>query len=433
MNPNVPLDIFIPPSAFPHIHLLVTADPHGLNNGVFFIKVHPWSVELITAVVAFPYYRPETELQYRDQSALFEVLKEKHFKNNFLYLPQRWINAYQQALDPTEAIHPFQLQRGDLLVHFPGVPDRDERMRFYLDKAERHLPEWELDLIHTSYPTDIKEFWAKQHVTLEAQRAELRKAIEDAEITTKTTEADLMTFRGELGKQEAERIDAQLETMKQVLSGHSDDLDALVATRESLHKACFPSLIATISNPKPQLSMPLRNLTTEAQKGLEDANALIYSAEKQVLGVDEDDIRYFTDVRRVQARLEVLKELVAAKPVQSGKIRSAIEEVQRVSKPMRAWAVGWKWRILCALNMLVLTMVVRAQASEDFGDKLKRDDSRRERFYRADEMAEAEIIEPGSTEDEINEDDATEPDTVEDEITEDEATEDGANEGETTG
>ena len=433
MNPNVPLDIFIPPPAFPHIHLLVTADPHGLNNGVFFIKVHPWSVELIAAVVAFPYYRPETELQYRDQSALLEVLKEKHFKNNFLYLPQRWINAYQQALDPTEAIHPFQLQRGDLLVHFPGVPDRDERMRFYLDKAERHLPEWELNLIHTSYPTDIKEFWAKQRVALEAQRAELRTAIEDAETTRKTTEADIMTFRGELGKQEAERIDAQLETMKQVLSGHSDDLDALVATRESLHKARFPSLIAPKSNSKPQLSLPLRNLATEAQKVLKDAHALIYSAEEQVLGVDEGDTRYFTDVQRVQARLEVLRELVAAEPVQSGKIRSAIEEVQRVSKPMRAWAEGWGWRILCSLNILVLTMVVRAQASEDFGDRLKRDDSRRERFYRLAEMAEAEIIEPGSTEDEITEDDATEPGSTEDEITEDKATEGGANEDETTG
>ena len=236
MNPNVPLEIFLPPPAFSHIHLLVTADPHGLNNGVFFIKVHSWSVELISAVVAYQYFHPETELQYRDQSALVEVLKEKHFQGPVLYLPQRWFNAYQQALDPTEAIHPFQLQRGDLLVHFPGVPDRGDRMIFYLEKAERHLPEWELDLVRTSYPTDIKDFWAEQQLALEAQRSELRRVVAEAENTTKSTEAFLRTFRGELAEPEAERIDVQLQTMKQVLSETSDDLDAVQSAQEHLHK-----------------------------------------------------------------------------------------------------------------------------------------------------------------------------------------------------
>ena len=236
MNPNVPLESFLPPPAFSHIHLLVTADPHGLNNGVFFIKVHSWSVELISAVVAYPYFHPETELQYRDQSALVEVLREKHFQNHVLYLPQRWFNAYQQALDPTEAIQPFQLQRGDLLVHFPGVPDRGDRMIFYLEKAERHLPEWELDLVRTSYPTDIEDFWAKQQLALEAQRSELRRVVAEAENTTKSTEAYLQTFRGELAKPEAERIDVHLQTMKQVLSEPSDDLDAVQSAQELLHK-----------------------------------------------------------------------------------------------------------------------------------------------------------------------------------------------------
>lgn len=245
MNPNVPLEIFLPPPAFPHIHLLVTADPHGLNNGVFFIKVHSWSVELISAVIAFPYFNPQTELQYRDQSALVEVLKEKHFKNNILYLPQRWFNAYQQALDPTETILPFQLQRGDLLVHFPGIPDRGDRMSFYLEKADRHLPEWELDLSQTSYPTDVAEFWAKEQVTLEAQMSELRKVVEEAESTTRTTEAYLGTFRAELGKQEGDRIEVQLQIMKQVLSEHSNELDALQSAQEHLHKVRSHSLCYT--------------------------------------------------------------------------------------------------------------------------------------------------------------------------------------------
>lgn len=109
---------------------------------------------------------------------------------------------------------------------------------------------------------------------------------------------------------------------------------------------------------------------------IKDAHATIYSAEKQVLAVNESDTRHFTNVQRVRSRLEALRELVVAEPEQSQKIKSAMEEVRIVSKPMRVWGDSWGWRLLCLLNLCVLTMVVWAQASQDFEDKLKRDGSR---------------------------------------------------------
>ena len=226
MNPNIPLDIFLPPAEFPHLHLLVTADPHGLNNGVFFIKVHPWSIELLSAVVAYRVFRPDTELQYRDQSALDNVLKEKHFRKNFLLLPQRWFNAIWGELND-DSTRSFQVRRGDLLVHFPGHPQREEIMRKYLDRAERHMPEWELDLESTSYPTEIKEYWVEQHEILERQRAEAQKVAKDAEELLGKVDSQMTTHHGNLETEETEKINERVQSLKLALHNHVDDKEVV--------------------------------------------------------------------------------------------------------------------------------------------------------------------------------------------------------------
>ena len=77
MNPQISLDIFIPPSPeFDYVNLLKTHDRHGLNNGVFLIKINDWSVKLLTAVLAFHHFRPVVELKYSEQSALDEMLND---------------------------------------------------------------------------------------------------------------------------------------------------------------------------------------------------------------------------------------------------------------------------------------------------------------------------------------------------------------------
>ncbi|PYH96559.1 hypothetical protein BO71DRAFT_417747 [Aspergillus ellipticus CBS 707.79] len=40
MNPNMPLETFLPPPELSHTHLMLTEDWNGMNNGVFFIRVH---------------------------------------------------------------------------------------------------------------------------------------------------------------------------------------------------------------------------------------------------------------------------------------------------------------------------------------------------------------------------------------------------------
>src|SRR5271170_7680238 len=76
MNPNVPLEIFLPPEPeWSHVNALVTNDHHGLNNGVFFLRVNEWSVWLMAATVAWKIYKPDIPLRFHDQTALGFLLE----------------------------------------------------------------------------------------------------------------------------------------------------------------------------------------------------------------------------------------------------------------------------------------------------------------------------------------------------------------------
>jgi hypothetical protein len=76
MNPQIPLDIFVPPEpAFNHIHMLVTDDRHGLNNGVFLCRVSPASFKFFASALSIREYQPEIQLKYTEQSGMEEVIK----------------------------------------------------------------------------------------------------------------------------------------------------------------------------------------------------------------------------------------------------------------------------------------------------------------------------------------------------------------------
>ncbi len=341
MNHNIPLEVFLPPAEFPNLHLLVTADPHGLNNGVFFLKVHPWSIELLSAVVAYRVYRPDTELQYRDQSALEDVLKEKHFKKNFLLLPQRWFNAIWGELSDDSA-RSFQVRRGDLLVHFPGHPQRDEIMRKFLDRAERHLPEWELDLESTSYPTEIKEYWTEQQDILERQRSEAQDAAKDAENLLRKVDSQKAAHHDALDGQDAEKIDEQIKRLRLALHDHMDDKETVQGASNKLHEVPKPqSKHATYSTPMltlQQATQPLRTLAEQAQKTrLKQAHALIVESETELLrahGADQRDA-----FEELQSKLDSLREWLARDPDSVEAVTDAMEELRKVSCFFCCWCV----------------------------------------------------------------------------------------------
>ena len=231
--PTMSTEIFLPPEEFPHLHLLVTADPHGINNGIFFIKVHSWSVQLLCAVIAYMTFRPDAELIYRDQSALEEILKENAFRRNFAILPQRWINAYQDERDGSRTL-PFQILPGDFLVHFPGVPGRDASMRFYLDIADRHWPKWEIDLEATTYPQEINEYWIEEQGKLAKERTLAQEAAREAREYLKKCQDELTEYQARLGNDEREAIEKSIRVMGDALEDDRDDIEVVKDAQERL-------------------------------------------------------------------------------------------------------------------------------------------------------------------------------------------------------
>jgi galactosyl transferase GMA12/MNN10 family len=168
MNPNLPLETFLPPSDVLDVHKVLTKDWNGMNNGVFPIRVHPWSVELLSAAIAYPPMNLDVELFWPDQSALSNILEtNNYFAKSVVYYPLRWFNAYM-GLPDGEGLNPkspedLQVHQGDLLVHFPGTPrdSLEETLGPYLAIAEAHQWDWELSLERTGYAQETEEFWKR--------------------------------------------------------------------------------------------------------------------------------------------------------------------------------------------------------------------------------------------------------------------------------
>ena len=168
MNANMPLEVFLPPPRLSDVHLLLTKDWNGLNNGVFFIRVNEWSVRLLSATIAYSSLNPDKKLAWQDQSALGNLLEENnYFSKHTVYCPLRWFNAYMRSPDasrpnPDSPEH-LQVHPGDLLVHFPGTPSDhlDQTLSPYLEIAEKHVAEWEPTLEQTGYAEETRKFWEK--------------------------------------------------------------------------------------------------------------------------------------------------------------------------------------------------------------------------------------------------------------------------------
>ncbi|KAJ9249234.1 CAZyme family GT34 [Paecilomyces variotii] len=166
MNPYIPLETFLPPPQLSDIHLLLTKDWNGINNGVFPIRVHRWSVEFLTAAISYPVIHPDVYLHWPDQSAMSNLIQDNdYFSRSIIYCPLRWFNAYMRSPDGEE-LNPdsppeYQVHPGDLLVHFPGTPadHLDQTLEPYLAIAEAHRAEWELPLEQTEYIEQTQEFW----------------------------------------------------------------------------------------------------------------------------------------------------------------------------------------------------------------------------------------------------------------------------------
>lgn len=246
LNPNVPIETFLPPpgSEFEDVHLLYSNDWNGLNNGVFPVRVSQWAVKLFTAIVAYRHYKPDMPLVFRDQSAMDNVMREPQFINNIVQAPQRWFNAYQG--EHNETLAPFQIRRGDLLVHFAGVPNREERMGYWLDRAEQHLDDWEVPVKSTSYPQERKDFWDELRRGRQGKKEQMAEARLKATKLLSTINTQLEEYADRLSESEKDAIFQQRDNINRIMGDeqYKDNMAKLSEETTKLEDAARPLTLA---------------------------------------------------------------------------------------------------------------------------------------------------------------------------------------------
>jgi len=153
INPSVPLEAFLPPPDMAGVQALFARDWNGLNDGAFMIRVSAWSIELMTAVLAYRVWFPDVSLPWSEQSAMQIVLGEDDFVKGAVYVPPRWFNAYPDG-DPL-----YKVQPGNMGLHFAGVGNKGEAMEEWLYKVEKDKAEWVVPLDRSNLTSQIRWFW----------------------------------------------------------------------------------------------------------------------------------------------------------------------------------------------------------------------------------------------------------------------------------
>ncbi|KAK3725352.1 hypothetical protein LTR37_000322 [Vermiconidia calcicola] len=158
LNPQIPLEIFLPPSDFINTHFLGTHDQEGINCGVFFLRVHEWSVrmmiEVLTVLKSHIDVKENPESQV--QKALQTVITSDQFRGHVNYQPRTWYNAYQLGMDE------FEGEPGNLLVHFHDLGgDKWSAMANTIDQKEDWRGRLSVPLKQTTYELETREYWER--------------------------------------------------------------------------------------------------------------------------------------------------------------------------------------------------------------------------------------------------------------------------------
>ncbi|KAK3632992.1 hypothetical protein LTR56_016040 [Elasticomyces elasticus] len=323
LNPYVPIEAFLPPAGreFEDVHMIFTEDWNGLNNGVFPVRVNRWSVDLFSAIVSFRYYRPDDPLPMRDQSAMGDLLEEPHFSKHLVQAPQRWFNAYQG--EHNETLAPFQIRRGDLLVHFAGVPDREKRMSYWLDRAEQHLDDWEIPVKSTSYPQESKDLWSEVRSSRKAKDEHMADTRTKASAMLTKTDERLNAYGDRVTDEQKGEINAVFKQLKDIIDNEKwqDKWEKVEELTAQLEQKCLPLQAAAEQSHKSLLS---------------SAHEAIFAGEKDLMQAGFNDGVSDLDLQRISNTVKNLKHLVMS-PEESWNNADLVAAVSAVTQARGRW------------------------------------------------------------------------------------------------
>lgn len=113
---------------------------------------------MLAAVLAYPILRPNEALPFTEQSAMALVLMERHFASGVARVPPVWFNAY--PFDDGSENHAYLVERGDMALHFPGLPNKKAVIHDWTRRlsTERHI--WEVPVSSTHLEDHTAQFWS---------------------------------------------------------------------------------------------------------------------------------------------------------------------------------------------------------------------------------------------------------------------------------
>jgi len=138
------------------IHFIASDDRNGLNCGVFFIRVHPWSLNFLMRSTSYFYYHQEKFLTWADQSSMNNVLTGSNDTDeHYVIVPQHWFNRY---------FH--NKKKGEFLVHLAGKRSKTEKARIFRSEI-RNDSDWYTAITNRDLRKQVLEYYdlpkEKQH------------------------------------------------------------------------------------------------------------------------------------------------------------------------------------------------------------------------------------------------------------------------------
>lgn len=208
LNPNIPWDLFLPPSDFSDIHFIGGRDwgsGSRFNAGVFFVRINEWSVKMLAEVSALPDLRPDVQIGFNaEQSAFKWVFKQIGYREHVLYQPVEWFNGFEYSYDRLPPV-----QDGDMLIHFSGLKENKfGAVQKWLNRLERAPQELQIPLEDTNYQANIEAYWA----LLREARTTMQKA-KDFTNGNYATHQEMLTT---------------LEELKQTIYDEADEPDFVI-------------------------------------------------------------------------------------------------------------------------------------------------------------------------------------------------------------
>ena len=107
---------------FKEFSMILSTDVYGINSDNLIFRKSPWSEQFLFAVstLGYAFYRNHP---WVEQEAIIRFASSPPYQGKIGYAPQNKMNSYLNDLYGRPTAWPGHYQKGDWLVHLPGIPN----------------------------------------------------------------------------------------------------------------------------------------------------------------------------------------------------------------------------------------------------------------------------------------------------------------------